>query len=316
MPETVTLRKRPDDFAVQLKPGRAIDSLFAVFESRKQVGKSGSSFVRATLGDRTGAVTAMFFPQTEKDADEAVARLAKGGVVRVVGTLEDFPPGSGRVQLKVGALSGITALREGGFSADDFRRASPIAKVDLQRGFAEVRATMADVHLGGLWDAVFADSARRELFYRATAAKSNHHAYAGGLAEHTLEVVRIAAEAARHVPQANRDLCMVGALFHDIGKMEEYAENGFAYDVTDEGRLIGHMVFGVRLLDECVKRVPGFPRESHNKLANVILSHHGDVKQGWGSSKDPECLEAVVVHHADMISSRTKTMRFKESGWG
>lgn len=313
MPETVTLRKRPEDFASKLSPGRPIDSLFAVFESRKQTGKTGSSFVRATLGDRTGAVTMMFFPQTEKDADEAVNRLAKGTVVRVAGQVEEF---NGKIQVKIGALSGITALRDGGYAEEDFRRASTFSKADLQRGFAEQRATVTDGHLGPLWDGVFANAERRDRFYRATAAKSNHHAYAGGLAEHTLEVIRIAGSASQFVPGANRDLCMVGALFHDIGKMDEYAENGFAFDVTDPGRMIGHMVFGVRLLDEVVRTLPGFPVEYHNKLANVILSHHGEVKLGWGSSKDPESSEAVVVHHADMISSRTNTMRFKESGWG
>ena len=312
MPETVTLRKRPEDFAAALKPGRAIDTLFAVFDARKQPSRNGSSFIRATLGDRTGAVTMMFFPPTEKDADEALARLAKGTIVRVAAMLEEF---NGKLQMKVGALSGLTPLRDGGYAPDDFRRASPFSKADLQKGFAEVRAQISDVHVGALWDAVFANTERRELFFRATAAKGNHHAYQGGLAEHTLEVVRIATAAAAHVPNANRDLCAVGALFHDIGKMEEYAENGFAYEVTEDGRMIGHMVFGVRLLDEMVKLVPGFPHEHHRKLVNVILSHHGEVKLGWGSSKDPESLEAVIVHHADMISSRTNTMRFRENGW-
>src|SRR5260221_4742221 len=131
-------------------------------------------------------------------------------------------------------------------------------------------------------------------FRIAPAAKSIHHGFLSGLLEHVLSMVRVARFTASHYSDIDVDLLLTGVLLHDIGKIQElvYART-FGY--SDEGQLIGHIVMGVKMLDEKARAIPEFPAKLLILVEHLILSHHGSLE--WGSPKIPLLPEALLLHH-------------------
>jgi 3'-5' exoribonuclease len=129
-----------------------------------------------------------------------------------------------------------------------------------------------------------------------------HHAYLGGLLEHTLAVAKLAAMLADFYPALDRDLLMTGALLHDIGKTRELAFDAFPFDYTDRGRLVGHLVLGVEMIQDRVKTIPGFPEELATRLQHLILSHHGRYE--FGSPALPMISEAFVLNFLDDLDAK------------
>jgi 3'-5' exoribonuclease len=170
--------------------------------------------------------------------------------------------------------------------------------------FEQIRALSAQVrdpHLRALLFAFLDDPRLVPAFLRAPAAKSIHHAYPGGLCEHTLSVMQLGWRACDHYPQLNRDLVTAGCLLHDFGKALEISpEPGFEY--TDEGKLVGHLILTCQLVREKAARIPGFPRELEWRVTHLIAAHHGRLE--YGSPKEPATLEAMVVHAVDELDTR------------
>jgi 3'-5' exoribonuclease len=170
--------------------------------------------------------------------------------------------------------------------------------------FAQIRALVAQVQnprLRALLDAFLDDPELRQGFLRAPAATRIHHAWQGGLCEHTLSVLQLGWRICDHYPQLDRDLITAGCLLHDIGKAREIsAEPGFEY--TDEGRLVGHLLLTCQLIREKAARIPGFSRELEWRVTHLVAAHHG--KREYGSPKEPATLEAMVVHALDELDTR------------
>jgi len=166
----------------------------------------------------------------------------------------------------------------------------------------ELLAAVANPFLRRLLDACFADEAFCEAFQRAPAATGFHHAYIGGLLEHTLGVVRLAgAVAPLYRDRINADALLVGAFLHDAGKVQELScLTGFDY--TDAGRLVGHIVLGTRLLRQTAGRIPDFPEPLLLQLEHLILSHHGEKE--WGAPTVPQTLEALLLHYLDNVDAK------------
>jgi len=162
-------------------------------------------------------------------------------------------------------------------------------------------AQVRDAHVRALLFAFLDDAELVPAFLRAPAAKSIHHAYPGGLCEHTLSVMQLGWRTCDHYPQLDRDLVTAGCLLHDIGKAREISpEPGFEY--TDEGKLVGHLVLTCQLIREKASRIPGFPRELEWRITHLVASHHG--RHEYGSPKEPATFEAVVVHALDELDTR------------
>ena len=149
-----------------------------------------------------------------------------------------------------------------------------------------------------------------QRFKRAPAAKNFHHSYLGGLLEHTLSVCQMSRYIIEHYPELNRDVMLAGAFLHDIGKIKElHFERKIDY--TDEGRLLGHIVLGVELMDEKLMGLKDFPRELALRLKHLILSHHGQFE--FGSPKRPKFLEAYALHLIDDLDAKMNGLsRFME----
>ena len=168
----------------------------------------------------------------------------------------------------------------------------------------QIRALCGQVRNAPLRALLFAfldDDALIRAFLRAPAAKSIHHAFAGGLCEHTLSVMQLGWRTCDHYPQLDRDLVTAGCLLHDFGKARELSpEPGFEY--TEEGKLVGHLILVCQLIREKASRIPGFPRDLEWRITHLVAAHHG--RHEYGSPKEPATLEAIAVHALDELDTR------------
>ncbi|MCD6188303.1 MAG: HD domain-containing protein, partial [Desulfuromusa sp.] len=139
------------------------------------------------------------------------------------------------------------------------------------------------------------------LYSKAPAAKAMHHVFLGGLLEHSLAVVGLAVDVAARYPQVKRDLLICGALLHDIGKVKELSYRR-SFDYTDEGKLLGHIVIGVQMVEDRIRQIPDFPDELSMLIKHLLLSHHGQYE--FGSPKRPKFLEAVILNFIDDLDSK------------
>jgi 3'-5' exoribonuclease len=193
----------------------------------------------------------------------------------------------------------------------DFLARGLIPPEESIAGVRGIVGTMQDRHLRGLVLVFLDDPAFARAFAESPAAKLNHHAYVGGLAEHTLSVMRLCDLASGHYPDLDRDLLLTGAFFHDVGKTRELAvEPGFPY--TEEGTLLGHIALGFAMVRERIDALPGFPAERRTDLGHLILSHQGELE--WGSPVIPQTMEAIVLHFLDNLDSKVTIARAHTAG--
>jgi 3'-5' exoribonuclease len=143
-------------------------------------------------------------------------------------------------------------------------------------------------------------------FKKAPAAKKMHHARIGGLLEHTLSMAVLAEKIADHYGGVDRDLLLAGVILHDIGKIREF-QYDTCIDYSDAGRLIGHIVIGIEMLNDKLGQLPHFPPEAALQLKHLILSHHGALE--FGSPELPKTVEAILLNSIDEIDSRVNGIR-------
>ena len=185
----------------------------------------------------------------------------------------------------------------------------PVAPRDPAEMLAELRARVAamqDPHLRALLEAFLADPEFLQRYTTAPAAKAMHHVYIGGLLEHSLAVAALAEDVCRRYPGLNHDLLVTGALLHDVGKVAELSYLR-SFDYTDDGKLLGHIVIGVEMIEERLRRLPDFPRPLATLLKHLLLSHHGQYE--YGSPKRPKTLEAVILNFIDDLDSKINGVR-------
>src|SRR3954471_11427006 len=176
--------------------------------------------------------------------------------------------------------------------------------MDIDALFVQIKGLVAQVrdpHVRALLDAFLDDPQLAPAFKVAPAAKGIHHAWIGGLIEHTLSVMQLGWRICDHYPGLDRDLVTAGALLHDIGKAREISSQpGFEY--TDEGKLVGHLVLTCQLIREKAARIADFPRELEWRVTHLVVAHHG--RHEYGSPREPATLEAMVVHALDELDTR------------
>jgi 3'-5' exoribonuclease len=145
-------------------------------------------------------------------------------------------------------------------------------------------------------------------FKRAPAAKNMHHAYLGGLLVHTVSMVFLADKIAEHYRGGgiDRDLLIAGTILHDIGKLREF-EYKYKIDYSDEGRLLSHIVIGLKMIDEKLDKLQNFPKNLEILLKHLVVSHHGSRE--FGSPEVPKTIEAVLLNYVDEIDSKVNGIR-------
>ena len=260
---------------------------FLLHDVVRRQSKDGRPFLLATLRDRTGQIGGVFW-----DVPLTVDVWVKPGLAVLV---------SGRVSIHKDAIQvSINDLaRAAGLDLAVFLPASRRPRAEM---LAELRDDVAA--LAQPWQTLagylLLEGALAERVANAPAARSMHHAFVGGLLEHTLSMAAIARFLSQHYPHVNGDLLLSGVLLHDLGKAYEYAlEDGFAY--SEDGRLVGHIVRGIVLIEQSAAELD-FPAAELQQLIHLIASHHGTTE--WGSPVVPKTLEAVLLHQIDLLDSR------------
>lgn len=271
--------------------GQVLEGTFAVREARLMSFKNRpGNYLQLVLADPSGVMTAKVW----NDAEPLHARLAPGAVVRVQGKVQAY---QNTLQLVVDQVEVCPA---GSYAPEDFLPVSPRPLDEMKDELRSRVNGLQQPALRRLVRAFALDAKLFQAFCRAPAAMVHHHAYLGGLLEHTLNVMKLAQGIAAGYPEVDADLLLAGALFHDIGKVKEYSW-GTTIQYTDQGRLLGHIVMGVQVLDSLLARVPEFPERLRLHLLHMVVSHHGEYE--WQSPKRPKFLEAYILHRADLLDA-------------
>jgi 3'-5' exoribonuclease len=246
----------------ELRAGTELEGVFACTRKDRLTAKSGTPYLAVELRDRTGAIQARAF----RDADFLAGQFERGDLVAVRGRVERF-----RDELQVELRS---IRRAEGADPATFL---PTAYRDLDEldGFLEHLAReVYDPDLRALLDAFLADEAFREELRRAPCTRSGHHAYLGGLLEHTVAVATLALETCVLHRRLNSDLLICAAILHDVGKTLEF-ELGAEIELSEAGGLIGHVALGQQLLVERASRIDRFPADKLHAVSHCLLAHHG-----------------------------------------
>src|SRR5574342_480281 len=290
-----------------VKEGERLKGVFLVSRKAIPTAKSGKTYLAVTLQDKTGELEARAFERVE----ELAQGFEEKDCVEVEGQVGQF---QGRPQLRLESAAKVDLAALGGDVADFVWVPPPEPKKPERAGFTEAEEalwkellglmeTIADHHVKDLVKAFLEDDDVASRLRRAPAAKSVHHAYPGGLLEHTVSYIKLSHRLADHYPQVDRDLLVAGAFFHDLGKIRELSyERQVEY--TDEGRLVGHHVMTAQWIHDKARRL-GVPRDLEHHVVHLVLAHHGKVE--YGSPKPPMTLEALLTHYIDEIDSRVNS---------
>ncbi len=249
----------------ELRTGGEVDGVFACTRKDRLTAKNGSGYLSLELRDRTGTITARAF----READFLAGQFDRGDLVQVGGRVERF-----REELQI-EVAEIRRVDDAG--SLDPREFLPSAYRDLDEldGFLEhLTREVYDPDHRRLLDSFLADEAFRAELRLAPCTRAGHHAYLGGLLEHTVAVGTLAQETCVLHPRLNSDLLITAALLHDVGKTREFTL-GAEIGLSEEGRLVGHIALGQQLVAERCARLPDFPAAKALVLSHCILTHHG-----------------------------------------
>ena len=283
-------------FVDMLEAGATVADVFVLSEKNLALKKDGSHYLNIALSDRTGHIKGVIWDNVTPIA----ASVAAGDFVRIRGKVNEY---RGALQLVVSAMQAVAADT---VAPEDFL---PASTRDIDRMFdrlCHITDSIQTRHLKALMEAFWGDEDWVAKFKRAPAAKMMHHAYIGGLLEHTLSMTSLADKVAAHYSGVDRDLLLVGAVLHDIGKIEEF-EYQQRIDYSDQGRLVSHIVIGIGMLEEKLQKVSGFPADHAWLLKHMIISHHGSRE--FGSPEPPKTIEAVLLNYIDEIDAKVTGIR-------
>jgi 3'-5' exoribonuclease len=284
----------PDHSAIAtisaLRPGERVNGLFACTRKDRLMTRSGAPYLALELRDQTGTIPARAF----QNADALAGRFERGDICRVLGVIERFRD---ELVLEVSEIARAEA------AADvDPTRFLPSAYRDLDEldGFLEhLAGEVYDRGYRALLERLLADDELRAAWRLAPCTRAGHHAYLGGLLEHTVAVTTLAHETCQLHPRLNSDLLLTAAITHDLGRTREFTY-GAEFGLTDEGRLLGHLVIGERLIAE---RSAGLDEQHRLALSHCVLSHHGPASSPGGKFASAE---ALALHRLNALDASIK----------
>jgi 3'-5' exoribonuclease len=287
----------PRRFIKDLTPGAFLeDQVFLIGTKDLRTTNNGSLYIHCVLVDKTGQLLGRIWQATEPMFES----MPEGGFMRFKGRVENY---KGSLQFIVDAMRPCDPCT---IDLADFM---PTTREDIPQMFERVKEILRQVknkHVLGLLKQFITDERLMERFRKAPAAIQMHHAYIGGLLEHTRNVLELAQLVVPRYPQVSLDLVLAGVFLHDLGKTAELIyETNFQY--TSEGQLLGHIVQCTLLIEEKVRAVEAetgqpFPPEIKHALQHIVLSHHGTYE--FGSPKLPAMHEAVALHHIDNLDAK------------
>ena len=283
-------------FITDLTGEQNITTFFLVHEKEIRNTREGKSYLRLSLGDRSGTIEARMW-----DLFEAAAKdIARDDFVKVQARVEIYRD---KPQLS------IQQVRLAKPDEIDLADYLPHTKQDIGKLWAqlvEFANSITSPWLRQLVQGILNDPETAVRYKRAPAAKVMHHAYIGGLLEHVVSLCGLANQIAAQYPELNRDLLLTAAILHDVGKLEELCYDR-AIGYTPEGQLLGHIVMEVETVSRAIDAIPGFPSSLKTVVQHLLISHHGQYE--FGSPKLPMIREALVFHYMDDLESKLAAVR-------
>ena len=298
---------RKTQFVDQLKEGDRLDDFFVVKTARLAETRAGKPYLILEVVDKTGEIGGPIWDQVEKL--QGVCQV--GQFVHLSGQVSLY---QNKLQLKIDAARAVDRHE---VDLADFVLVCDEDREGLATDLQALVASVKNPYLKKLLQVFFKKGPLWPRFQDAPAAKGIHHAYVGGLLEHSLSVARIADSLAAHYSGVDRSLLLAGALLHDIGKVEELTMEVAVIDYTAQGRLKGHLVMGSEMVAEAATHIKDFPPELLTQLQHLILSHHG--RQEFGSPTVPMTVEAFLLSFVDDLDAKMNLMeqlrkKMKEPG--
>ncbi|MGH2952500.1 MAG: HD domain-containing protein [Solirubrobacterales bacterium] len=281
-----------------LRPGQRFEGSYACLQKERLVSRNGSTYLSLRLRDRTGTIPARVF----READRIGLRFEAGDAVAARGKVERF-----RCEL-VAELDDARRLEPGSFDPADFLPAAYRSVEELE-GFLE--HLVREIHDGALRavvEGLVLSGPLADDFGRAPATRTSHHAYLGGLLEHTVSVGTLVGDLSQLHPRLDSDLLMAAAIVHDVGRAREFTY-GAEFGISEEGRLLGHLTIGAELVGAAAAPLPD---ERRLALVNCVLSHHGaDAGPGraaaaGGGSRGFASPEALALYRLNALDASVK----------
>ena len=283
-------------FVNDIKERDLVESPFLVRDKIIGMAKNGRPYMIVKLMDCTGEVEGRIWDRV----DELSARFDKDDFVQTSGKASVY---MGKMQL---IIQELVRVEESEIELSDFLPVSARPLAEMVGELTSIVEGLNDSALRSLMQAFLSDAEFMSGYTRAPAAKAMHHACLGGLLEHSLAVAALASDVSQRYSNINCDLLVVGALLHDVGKVVELRyQRSFEY--TDAGKLLGHIVIGVELVEEKIRGLQEFPQELAIHLKHLLLSHHGQYE--YGSPKRPKTMEAVILNFLDDLDSKINGVR-------
>jgi 3'-5' exoribonuclease len=274
----------------ELQPGQRFNGVYACVRKDRLSARNGSIYLSLELRDRSGSIAARAF----REVDRLAGRFERGEAIHVSGRVERF-----RGEL-VAEVADIQPIDPAQLDPTEFLPAAYRSAEELEGFLEHLTREVHDPALRQVVERVlFSDPVAAE-FRRAPCTRAGHHAYVGGLLEHTVAVGTLVGEVCQLHPRLDSDLLMAAALVHDVGKSREFTY-GAEFGITEEGRLIGHLALGAEIIGSAAEELPA---ERRSALLNCVLSHHGpDAGPGRASSArgfgSPEALALYRLNALD-----------------
>ena len=283
-------------FINEFREGDNIIGIYLCKQKNVATTKNGKEYENVTLADKTGSISCKIWEPNSM----GIRDFSVNDYVEVHGKVTVF---NGALQM---SIDRSLKAHEGSYDPKDYLAVSEHDPEDMYRKLMEFVNSIQSPFFRLLLDSFFTED---EEFIRSfkthSAAKSIHHGFMGGLLQHTLSVCQLCDFYCRQYPKLNRDLLITAALCHDIGKTRELSAFP-SNDYTDEGQFLGHIVMGVEMVDEKIRKIKGFPALKAMELKHCILAHHGEYE--FGSPKKPAIIEAVALNFADNTDAKLEAM--------
>ena len=266
----ISTAERPQPAIAELRPGQRFEGRYACVRKDRLTARNGGAYLSVELRDRTGTIAARVF----READRIGLRFERGDAVLVRGRLERF-----RGELAA-ELNEVRRLDPGSFDPAEFLPAAYRSVEELEGFLEHLCREVHDPGLRGVVERLVLSGPQAGEFRRAPCTRGGHHAYLGGLLEHTVSVGTLVGDLCQLHPRLDSDLLMAAALVHDVGKTREFTY-GAEFAVSEEGRLLGHLAIGAQMVAGVADELPA---ERRLALLHCVLSHHG-AESGPGRAR-------------------------------
>ena len=278
-----------------LVEGETIRNVYLCKGKRSAETRNGKPYDNLILQDKTGTLDGKVWDPNSS----GIADYDEMDFIEVYGEVTSY---NNNLQLNIRQ---IRRAQEGEYVPADYMPTTDKNEDQMYQELLAYGNQVKNPYLRGVIRYYFEDPAFVKKFKAHSAAKTVHHSFSGGLLEHTLSVVKFCEYMAGAYPILNKDLLYTAAMCHDIGKIKElspFPEN----DYTDDGKLLGHIVMGVEMIDDAIRTIPEFPPKLASELKHCILAHHGELE--YGSPKKPALAEAFALNFADCADAKMQTL--------